>query len=66
MGVLPLQFKAGENVASLGLTGQEIYDFTGLAEAMKSFGQGKTITVKAGGKSFQAIVRIDTPQEMLY
>ncbi|MBI3823873.1 MAG: hypothetical protein HY289_14485, partial [Planctomycetes bacterium] len=64
MGILPLQFKQGENADSLGLTGEEVYDITGLADALAK--GSKTITVKAGSKSFQAIVRIDTPQEVEY
>ena len=42
------------------------FPIEGLAEALKKSGQDKTITVKADGKTFQAIVRIDTPQEVLY
>jgi aconitate hydratase len=68
MGILPLQFKPGENAESLGLTGEEVYDLPGLADAIKGT---KSITVKAkktdgSAKSFQAIIRIDTPQEVLY
>ena len=68
MGILPLQFKAGETADSLGLNGEEVYDVSGLAEALKG---NKAITVtakKADGsvKTFQATVRIDTPQEVLY
>jgi len=71
MGVLPLQFEAGENVECLGLTGEEIYDLEGLPAALASFASGKRITVKAkkadgSVKSFQAVMRIDTPQEVLY
>ncbi|MSU78495.1 MAG: aconitate hydratase AcnA [Gemmataceae bacterium] len=72
MGILPLQFKPGETAETLGLTGEEIYDLAGLAEALgKGFAPGKTLNVtarKADGtaKMFQAIVRIDTPQEVLY
>jgi aconitate hydratase len=68
MGILPLQFKPGETAESLGLNGEEIYDVTGLADALKG---SKAIIVtarKADGsvKTFQATVRIDTPQEVLY
>jgi aconitate hydratase len=68
MGILPLQFKPGDSAESLGLTGAEVYDVAGLADALKG---NKTITVsaqKADGsvKTFQALVRIDTPQEVLY
>jgi aconitate hydratase len=67
MGVLPLQFKPGESASSLGLTGEEVYEIAGIAAALKKVGTGKvTLTVKAGGKSFEAVVRIDTPQEVLY
>ncbi|MBM3995738.1 MAG: aconitate hydratase AcnA [Planctomycetes bacterium] len=64
MGILPLQFQAGQNADSLGLTGEEVYDIVGLADSLAK--GNKTITVNAGPKSFQAIVRIDTPQEVEY
>ncbi|WP_020470094.1 aconitate hydratase AcnA [Zavarzinella formosa] len=67
MGVLPLQFKAGENAQSLGLTGEEVYEITGIKAALGKVGSGKVhITVKAGDKSFEALMRVDTPQEVLY
>ncbi len=67
MGVLPLQFRPGESAQSLGLTGEEVYEIAGIAAALKKVGSGKvTLTVKAGGKNFEALVRIDTPQEVLY
>ena len=67
MGVLPVQFKAGESAASHGLTGEELYEIDGIAEVLKKVGSGKVmVTVKAGGKSFEALLRIDTPQEVLY
>src|SRR5712675_1907711 len=65
MGILPLQFQAGENVASLGLTGEEIYDLDGLPALFASnLASGREITVRAntakgGAKTFKAIVRID-------
>jgi aconitate hydratase len=63
MGVLPLQFKDGDSVSSLGLTGREKFTIRGL-------GQGEHIprelTVQAGEKSFQVRVRIDTPKEERY
>jgi aconitate hydratase len=67
MGVLPLQFGAGTTAASLGLTGKERYEITGIAEALKPAG---AITVRAhgeGGKAieFQATARIDTPEELV-
>jgi aconitate hydratase len=67
MGVLPLQFLPDQNAASLGLTGEEIYEIDGIAETLKKVGSGKVeVTVKAGSKSFNALLRIDTPQEVLY
>jgi aconitate hydratase len=72
MGILPLQFAAGESVESLKLSGEEVYDFTGLAAMLASrFSGGKTLTVSAKAadgtvKEFAATVRIDTPQEILY
>jgi aconitate hydratase len=72
MGILPLQFVTGQNAESLGLTGEEIYDLKDLADALtKNFAPGKTIQVaakKADGsvKTFQAVIRVDTPQEVLY
>ncbi len=71
MGILPLQFAAGETVESLGLTGEETYDFPGLTKLLSNkFANGHTLKVraKANGstKEFEAKVRIDTPQEILY
>ncbi len=67
MGVLPLQFRPGESVASLGLTGEEVYDLEGLPALLDAGLAGDCeITVRAGGKTFRAVVRIDTPQEIRY
>ena len=65
MGVLPLQFLDGANAQSLGLTGEEIFEITGITE-LNNGTTPKTVTVKAGDKSFQAKVRIDTPGEADY
>jgi aconitate hydratase len=65
MGVLPLQFKPGENAASLGLTGHEVFEITGI-EALNSGRTPREVTVTADGKEFTAIVRIDTPGEAEY
>jgi aconitate hydratase len=72
MGVLPLQFQPGVTAASLGLTGEESYDI-----AVAGLTPRATITVRvtptggaaplnAGGKTreIQAVVRIDTPEEL--
>jgi aconitate hydratase len=72
MGILPLQFEEGQNVESLGLTGEETFDFPGLTALLKSrFADGRTIKVKATSvdgkrREFNAQVRIDTPQEIEY
>jgi aconitate hydratase len=72
MGVLPLQFKPGDTVASLGLTGEEIFAIEGLNALMrKAFKPAAEVMVKAKKaddttKEFRALVRIDTPQEMEY
>jgi aconitate hydratase len=71
MGILPLQFEAGQNVDSLGLTGEETYDFPGLTALIDTgFASGRTLSVTAtsskGNKTINAMVRIDTPQEIEY
>jgi aconitate hydratase len=72
MGVLPLQFLAGESAAKLDLTGEERYAISGLAVALSTgFSGSREVTVTARTadgkeKSFRAKVRIDTPQEILY
>jgi aconitate hydratase len=65
MGVLPLQFPDGESAESLGLTGEETFDISGI-EAMNDGSTPRTVTVKAGDKEFEARVRIDTPGEAEY
>jgi aconitate hydratase len=62
MGVLPLQFLDGESAASLGLTGTEVFEVRGLAEAVTP-GGGGTVTVLADGRPFEARVRLDTARE---
>jgi aconitate hydratase A / 2-methylisocitrate dehydratase len=69
MGVLPLQFLDGQNRESLGLTGFESYAIEGIPEAVKSGGKTRArVTAAADGKTqtFDAVVRIDTPQEAEY
>ncbi len=68
MGVLPLQFKKGENKESLGLSGKEVYDITDIADGLKP-GQDVTVTAASDDgpvKSFKALVRLDTPVEVDY
>jgi aconitate hydratase len=66
MGVLPLVYPEGESADSLGLTGEEEFTITGLAEPMNNGELPREVTVKAGDKEFQARVRIDTPKEAEY
>jgi aconitate hydratase len=93
MGILPLQFPAGQNAESLGLTGEEVFDITGIRDVVKDFAAGREVKVRAYGATnassarangaadapsarakrgnrpaveFNALVRIDTPQEALY
>ncbi len=71
MGILPLQFVDGEHAASLGLTGEEVFDFSGLSELLDSkLAGGRTLHVTAtdtnGETKHLRRVRIDTPQEILY
>jgi aconitate hydratase len=69
MGVLPLQFQAGESAASLGLTGAESYHVEGVASSLNGGGRTATVrAVKADGTeiAFTAVVRVDTPQEVEY
>jgi len=66
MGVLPLQYAEGESADSLGLTGDEEFTITGLAEPMNNGDLPREVSVKAGDKEFKARVRIDTPKEAEY
>jgi aconitate hydratase len=69
MGILPLQFLPGENAETLNLTGEEVFEIAGIRDVVEKFFSGSKIAVRVkGGKKaeFQAIVRIDTPQEALY
>lgn len=65
MGVLPLQFPAGQNAASLGLTGEEVFSITGVG-VLNEGCIPKTVHVQAGAVKFEAVVRIDTPTEADY
>jgi len=70
MGILPLQFPEGQDAESLGLDGTEVFDITGLPELLgDGFAGGGTVKVTARGSKeigFDAVVRIDTPQEGRY
>ncbi|MBI3895990.1 MAG: aconitate hydratase AcnA [Acidobacteria bacterium] len=68
MGILPLQFNPGENVASLGLSGRESYEIESIAMALEST---KRVSVRVRdeqgqSRSFTAILRVDTPEEVQY
>jgi aconitate hydratase len=66
MGVLPLQYPAGETASSLGLTGTETFSITGIT-ALNDGGTPRTVGVSTeDGKRFDAVVRIDTPGEADY
>jgi aconitate hydratase len=67
MGVLPLEFKAGENRESLGLTGHEVFDIEGISSLkprMEATVRAKSADEKV--KAFSAVVRVDTPEEVSY
>jgi len=71
MGVLPLQFRAGQTAESLKLTGEEVFEITGIRDLVEHFAAGSEVKVRATTKGmpdieFDALVRIDTPQEALY
>jgi aconitate hydratase len=65
MGVLPLEFPAGATAGSLGLTGSEEFAVSGVSEGLRPSG---LVTVRAVGQKtieFQALARIDTPEELV-
>jgi len=64
MGVLPLQFLDGENAASLQLTGRESFSVEGVKEALSS--TARCARVRADERTFEVVVRVDTPQEVEY
>ncbi len=68
MGVLPLQFKAGESVGSLGLTGQEAFRVTGIGSGLAPRGEATVEAEASDGtrRTFTVDVRIDTPDELSY
>ncbi len=68
MGILPLQFKQGENKESLGLTGKEVYDIEGIKAGLKP---RQEVTVKATREdgstfTFQTLARLDSPIDVTY
>ena len=66
MGVLPLQYPAGETAESLGITGEETFTISGVTE-LNDGGTPRTVKVEgADDTEFDAVVRIDTPGEANY
>jgi len=65
MGVLPLEFVAGQTRESLGLTGLETFSIEGVPAAVDSCGKSR-VKVTADGKTFEAVARVDTPVEAEY
>ena len=63
MGVVPLQFLPGESCATVGLTGRETFEIRGIASGLAP---QKRVTVVADSLTFEAICRVDTPQEVEY
>ena len=63
MGVLPVEFEKGEDAASLGLTGAEVFEVDGIASGLVP---KKRLQVRAGDKAFTVVARVDTPQEVEY
>jgi aconitate hydratase len=66
MGVLPLQFAEGQSVASLGLTGEEVFELAGLAGLAPADLLGRRMEVQADGRDLPVLVRIDTLTEAHY
>jgi aconitase A len=66
MGVVPLQFKDGENAASLGLTGRETFSIAGLGKSRIDEAEVTAMREDGSGRKFIARVRIDTPKEQEY
>jgi aconitate hydratase len=68
MGVLPLQFKPGENAASLGLTGREVYAFENLEKINQPKGEMTVKVTREDGSKFEftALIRLDTTNEVRY
>ena len=68
MGILPLQFKQGENKESLGLTGKEVYDIEGIEAGLKPRQEVTVKVTREDGStfSFQTLARLDSPIDVTY
>jgi aconitate hydratase len=63
--VLPLQFK-GDTAATLGLSGEEVFEITGLEDLGVQERLPDELVVTADGRDFRVRLRIDTPKEEKY
>jgi aconitate hydratase len=61
MGILPLQFRDGETLETLGLSGREEFSIEGVEN-----GEASEVTVRADDKEFTARLRLETPREREY
>jgi aconitate hydratase len=68
MGVLPLQFLSGQGRETFALTGEEVFEISGVSDAVQTGGQVRVRAVRPDGTnvSLEAQVRVDTPQEIEY
>ncbi len=68
MGILPLQFKQGENKKSLHLTGKEVYDIVGIEAGLKPRSEVTVNVTREDGSTFsiQTIARLDSPIDVTY
>src|SRR5439155_27189306 len=68
MGVLPLEFRPGQSAASLGLTGREIFDISGLGDPLQPRATVTATATDPDGekKTFGAVVRLDSAEEVNY
>jgi aconitate hydratase len=68
MGVLPLQYQPGENRESLGLSGEEVFSITGIAQGLTPGKQVQVTATRADGHTitFAAIARLDGPVDIDY
>lgn len=61
--MLPLEFMKDESRESLGITGEESFDISGIAEGLEP---RKSLSISAGDKRFEVVARLDTPHEVDY
>ncbi len=68
MGVLPMQFLPGDNRETYALTGEEVFDITGVPEAVQKAGRVRVTARRPSGSAvlFEVQIRVDTPQEVEY